>query len=257
VNDPSISRRPSSRLPPLSLLLTEVPRAALDFASLAAAPWLATAPRGDGHPVLVLPGFFATDAYTLALRTYLRTLGYEVETWGAGRNWGRWDALEAIVVPKVEQMQARYGRKVSVVGASMGGLYARAAGHRIPAAVRCVISLSSAAQRSADRTYITPLYEAATQQDADSLAVPAAPVPCTSVVSRLDGLSDWQPALLPAGEQAENIEVLSSHLGMAWHPAVLYLVADRLAQAEGAWTPFRPPAWGRMFYPQGAVGSAA
>jgi pimeloyl-ACP methyl ester carboxylesterase len=257
VKTSSATRAPSARLPPLALLLSEGPRAVLDFASLATAPWLATAARGDGHPVLVLPGFFATDAQTLVLRTYLRSLGYRVETWGAGRNWGRWDALESIVVPRVEELQARHGRKVSVIGASMGGLYARAVGHRVPAAVRCVISLSSAAQPPADRTHITPLYEAATAEDADSLAVPVAPVPCTSVISRLDGLSDWQPSLLPAGAQAENVEVVSSHLGMAWHPAVLYLIADRLAQPEGAWAPFRPPAWARVFYPEGAIQSAA
>jgi pimeloyl-ACP methyl ester carboxylesterase len=231
-------------LPPLPLLLTEGPRAAVDFASLLVAwPWLLSAPRGDGHPVLVLPGFFATDAYSTVLRAYLRALGYAVGTWGAGRNWGRWAALDGIVVPLVERLHAERGRKVSVVGASMGGLYARAAAHRVPDAVRCVISLSSAVRPPADRTYITPVYEAATHESADSLAVAPPPVPCTSVISPLDGISDWEPSLLPASDIAENVVVASSHLGMAWHPAVLYLIADRLAQPEGAWRPYSPPAW--------------
>lgn len=238
------------RLPPFPLLLTEGPRAALDLASLFVTwPWLLSAPRGDGHPVLVLPGFFATDAYTMVLRAYLRALGYSVQSWGAGRNWGRWGALDAIVVPRVERLHAAHGRKVSLVGASMGGLYARAAAHRLPDTVRCVVTLSSAVRPPAERTYITPVYEALTRESADTLAVPLAPVPCTSVISPVDGLSDWQPELLPPGEAAENVAVVSSHLGMAWHPAVLYLVADRLAQPEGQWQPFRAPAWGQLFYP--------
>lgn len=80
--------------------------------------------------------------------------------------------------------------------------------------------------------YITPVHEALSRERADRLQAGPAPVPCTSVFSR-----------------SENIEVMGSHLGMAWHPAVLYLVADRLAQPEGQWQPFAPPPWLASWYP--------
>lgn len=238
------------RLPGLPLLLAEAPRAALELASLSASwPWLLTAPRGDGHPVLVLPGLFATDAYTLVLRSYLRALGHHAVAWGAGRNWGRWEALDALVLPEIERLCERHGCKVSLVGASMGGLYARAAALRLPRCVRQVVSFSSAVHPGPRSTHVAPVYEAVTGESAATLAVPPAPVPCTSVFSRSEGMSDWRLDLLPPGPRRENVEVVSSHLGMGWHPAVLYVVADRLAQAEGAWQQFQRPAWARPFYP--------
>ncbi|HEX2548145.1 MAG TPA: alpha/beta hydrolase-fold protein [Ramlibacter sp.] len=241
-----------ARLPPIPLLLAEPVRAFAELSTLSLAwPWLARAPRGDGHPVVLLPGLYATDAYMLPMRNFLRSRGHEVHAWGAGRNWGRWEALERVVVPLVQRLHAQHGRKVSLVGASMGGLYARAAAHRVPECVRCVVTLSSAVQREREGTYITPVYEAVTRESADTLAVGPAPVPCTSVFSRSDGLSDWRPVLLPAAPRQENVEVVASHLGMAWHPAVLYLVADRLGQAERGWQPFRAPAGAAWLYPQG------
>jgi hypothetical protein len=113
--------------------------------------------------------------------------------------------------------------------------------------------MSSAVDRSPEGTYVTPAYEAASGESADRLSVPPAPVHSTSVFSRSDGIIDWQPMLQPEGSGAENVEVVSSHLGMGWHPAVLYLVADRLAQPERNWQPFRPPAWGRWLYPAPAA----
>lgn len=237
--------------PPLPLLLTEAPRAALELASVAAAwPWLASAPRGDGHPVLVLPGLFATDAYTTVLRSWLAGRGHAASGWDGGRNWGHWSALEDRVLPAIARLHAAHGRKVSLVGASMGGLYARAAACRVPHLVRNVVTLSSAVQPVGEATHVGPVYEAVTGQPADTLAAAPAPVPGTSVYSRADGLSDWRPVLLPPAERTENVEVVASHLGMAWHPAVLYLVADRLAQPEQRWQPLEPPAWAAWWFPR-------
>jgi pimeloyl-ACP methyl ester carboxylesterase len=245
------SVHPRYQRPPLPLLLAEAPRAVFELTSLfGLSPWLLSAPKGDGHPVLVLPGLFATDLYTSVLRAYLRSRGYAVAGWRAGRNWGHWDALESIVVPAVERLHARHGRKVSVVGASMGGLYARAVAHRLPAMVRSVVTLSSAVDAEAEGTYISPAYEAVTGESANTLAVPVPLMPSTSVYSRSDGLSDWRPELQPPSDTTENVEVVSSHIGMCMNPAVLYLVADRLAQPELAWQPFSPPEWGGRLYPQ-------
>ncbi|RYY93139.1 MAG: alpha/beta hydrolase [Comamonadaceae bacterium] len=239
-------------LPPSpALLLTEPLRAAADLGLLApAAPWLLTAPRGDGHPVLVLPGLFGDDAYTAPLRAYLRTQGFDPQPWGQGTNWGRWAALEHVVAPLVERLHARTGRKVSVVGASMGGLYARAVARLLPHKVRCVVTLASAVRKPGYANHVWPVYQGVTADDGDSLYVPPVDgVPSTSAYSRADGLSNWRPCLQPDGPLAENVELVTSHLGMILHPSAFYLVADRLAQPEGNWQPFQPPTAARMFYP--------
>jgi hypothetical protein len=75
--------------PPLRRLLTEPARSALDLAGLGlSAAWLAGAPHGDGHAVLVLPGLLAGDMSTMVLRMFLRGLGYQVHGWDLGRNVG-------------------------------------------------------------------------------------------------------------------------------------------------------------------------
>ena len=246
----------AARRPPLPLLFSEPARAAFELgAAFASTPWLATSPRGDGHAVLVLPGLFADDSYTAPLRLFLRAKGFEPHGWGRGLNRGDWDALEDAVLPLVDRLFRESGRPVSVVGASMGGLYARAAAHCLPKQVRCVVTLGSAAHGPHRSNHVWPVFEQASGQDATAMAVPAPPVPSTSVFSRTDGLSDWQPCVQDSGDGIENVEVVSSHLGLAWHPAVLHLIADRLAQQPEEWQPFVAPTWARALYPQGALTS--
>ena len=72
-------------------------------------------------------------------------------------------------------------------------------------------------------------------------AAPALTVPSTSVYSRWDGVVDWRTCLQQEGPTSENVAVHASHLGMGVDPAVLWIVADRLAQPRGAWRPFTPP----------------
>jgi pimeloyl-ACP methyl ester carboxylesterase len=228
--------------PPLALLLSEPLRAALEWAAaVGSAPWLASAPRGDGHAVLVLPGLFQTDAYTTTTRTFLRARGFDARPWGGGRNRGEWEALDAVVLPALQRLHQETGRKVSVVGASMGGIYAREAARRAPALVRCVVTLASAVTGPHRANHVWPWFERASGQPAEAMSSPPPPVPSTSVYSRSDGLSAWTPCLQPESPLAENVEVVSSHIGLAWHPAVLYLLADRLAQSPQHWQRYLPP----------------
>ncbi|HYF19447.1 MAG TPA: alpha/beta hydrolase [Ramlibacter sp.] len=230
------------RTPPLAMLFSDPIRALVEWsAGVASAGWLATAPHGDGQPVLVLPGLFAGDGYTATTRAFLRAKGFAAHPWGGGRNDGHWEALDEVVLPAIRRLHADTGRRVALVGASMGGLFAREAARRLPQQVRCVVSLASAATGPHRSNHVWQAFEHATGQPAETLSAPPPPVPSTSVYTRLDGLSDWRPCLQPTSGQAENVQVASSHLGLAWHPAVLYLLADRLAQPEGAWRPFTPP----------------
>ena len=104
-------------------------------------PWLAAAPRGDGHPVLVLPGLLASDMSTQPLRSFLKSHGYAVHGWKQGRNLGLRHGVERSMLDRVDELYDRYnGRKLSLVGWSLGGLYARQLAKSRPDKVRCAIS---------------------------------------------------------------------------------------------------------------------
>lgn len=224
--------------PPIASLASEPFRAGVEWMTCMCSPWLALAPRGDGHPVLVLPGLFATDMHTAVLRSFLRARGFDAQPWSAGCNLGRWDALEEIVLPALRALNDRSGQPVSIVGASMGGLYAREAARLEPSRVRCVVTLSSPFRGPHRANYIWPLYELISGQSAESASAPPPPVPSTSIYTRCDGLLAWQPCVQADEPNTENVEVPGSHLGLAWHPMALYVIADRLAQRAGAWQRF-------------------
>ena len=96
------------------------------------------AARGDGHPVLVIPGLLAEDASTATMRLYLRTLGYDVHGWRQGRNYGLRPGVQDAMLDLIEELNDTHGRKVSLVGWSLGGLYARQLAKMVPARVRQV-----------------------------------------------------------------------------------------------------------------------
>jgi len=234
--------------PPSRALLALEGRAWLEFAALfPALPVLARAPRGDGHPVLVLPGWLASDRSTWALRRFLRDRGYWVHGWRLGRNLGPSADTVAGLGRRFAALRARHGRKVSLIGWSLGGIYARELGRRFPGAVRQVITLASPFRdpRAANLGRVShPPHLGDRDGLYERLRAPL-PVPSTSVYSRSDGIVAWRSCLDDQGPLRENVEVWSSHCGMGHHPAVLLVIADRLAQADGAWRPFVPPGWSR------------
>ena len=100
-------------------------RAPLEFALLPSSlPWLLTAPRGDGHPVLLVPGFLSSEAPLLAMQAFLRNRGYTVDRWGFGRNVGLQRKHVAALEQKVRYLHHKHRRKVSIVGWSLGGAFA-------------------------------------------------------------------------------------------------------------------------------------
>jgi pimeloyl-ACP methyl ester carboxylesterase len=244
--------------PSLALFMTEPGRAIADYgAMLASSPMLLRAPRGDGHPVLVLPGLLAEDASTATMRVYLRSLGYQVQGWRLGRNLGPTRVILDGITERLEALQSASGRSVSLVGWSLGGIFARELARARPELVRQVITLGSpfglsdpgdsranAAYRRLGVLHVSPR----SLPPRERLSRPI-PVPTTAVYSRLDGVVPWQACINTAGAQRENVEVYSSHLGMGHNAAVLWVIADRLAQPEGLWAPFRPPSLARYLFP--------
>ena len=243
--------------PPSKLLMLMEGRALHEFgAFLGAMPLLSLAPRGDGHPVLVLPGLVASDLSTRPLRSFLKNRGYVAHGWRLGRNYGLRDGVQRAMVDLVQELSEDHGRKVSLVGWSLGGLYARQLAKMMPDRVRGVITLGSPFAGPPRSTNAWRVYELASGRRADeedprfggSLAEPP-PVPTTAIFSRTDGICAWQGCKEKTSAQTESIEVESSHCGMGHHPAVVYAVADRLAQAEGEWKPFDRSGWRAVVFP--------
>ena len=208
-------------------------------------PWLSILPSGDSHPVLVLPGLLADDGSTRPLRGFLNAQGYKAHGWKLGRNMGLHGSVEADMLARIDELHDRYGgRKVSLVGWSLGGLYARQLAKLVPDKVRCLISLGSPFAGSPKSTNAWRAYEMASGgkvEDLDLLThglADAPPVPTTSIFSRTDGICAWRTCLNEDAPQAENIEVMGSHLGLGHNPAVVFAIADRLAQPEDKWKKF-------------------
>lgn len=242
--------RPPSRL----LWLAEGRVLAETGATLALWRWLRQAPRGDGHPVLVLPGLLASDASTGLLRRYLRGQGYAVHGWGQGFNLGPRPGVESRMARLLCELHARSGRRVSLVGWSLGGAYARLLASHHPGTVRSIVTLGSPIKGDPRAHSTWRLYErlsGCSTQDPERLdrIRPTPTVPSTSIYSRSDALVAWRCSLEEPGPQAENIEVVASHVGLVRHPAVLYALADRLAQPEGQWRPFDSRRFSALLYP--------
>ncbi len=227
-------------------------RALFEAASvLPALPLLAGTPQGDGHPVLVLPGFSASDQSTRTLRRFLRTRGYTVHGWKLGRNAGLTPELLAGLIQRFAEVQVRQNRTVSVIGWSLGGLYARELARAFPADVRQVITLGSPVRSPVARDIAVLMQWVLSELREDGPADRATieerlrlplRVPVSALYSRSDGIVSWRRCLEEAGPRRENIPVVSSHLGMGANPAVLFVIANRLAQPEGSWRAYSPTA---------------
>lgn len=255
----SAFKKTSSELaaPNMALLAMEF-RAFWEFSAvLPAWPALMQAPRSDGHSVIVFPGLAASDSSTYPLRRYLETLGYDVAGWRQGNNFGPRAGVLDVIKRQVQdaflagKTAHQPGRKVSLIGWSLGGIYVREIAKELPECVRCVITLGTPFSGSPRSTNAWRLYEMVsghtieTEQENFDLHV-APPVPTTSIYSKTDGVVAWQGSIQSNAPgmghaQTENLQVMASHIGMGLNPGAWWAVADRLAQPEGDWKPFAKP----------------
>ena len=241
--------------PPSPWLLMAECRAIPELgAYFAAQPILQRIAPGDGHPVLVLPGMGGDDGSTWPLRTFLQRLGYATYPWCQGRNIANF-AIEDALASRLRELREQHGRSISLVGWSLGGVYARELAKREPRSVRQVITLGTPFTGHPFAGNGLLLYRFLTGKKPSldprwySLKHPP-PVPTTSIYSRTDGMVNWRCSLNEPGRHVENIEVRTSHCGMGHHPLALYVVADRLAQPEGQWRRFRPKGLLRLLFPK-------
>ncbi len=246
---------------PSRLMLLAEGRALFELAAFyATRPLLGALPKGDGHPVLVLPGFLASDTSTAPLRRLLADLGYAAHGWELGRNLKvdsqRVRDMEALL----QRIHRTSGKKVSIVGWSLGGVFARELAKMHPKAVRQVISLGSPISDDRRHTNAARLFEYLNGKEPQPLREgrfqglgEAPPVPTTSILTKSDGIVHWRGSVQHADAghaQTENIEVIASHVGLGVNPSVMVAIADRLRQREGEWAPFVPALAHRWMFPR-------
>jgi pimeloyl-ACP methyl ester carboxylesterase len=204
---------------------------------------------GDGHPVLVLPGFLGSDVSTSVCRRYLRQQGFKALPWQLGSNTGR-ASIQAELLERFLSVSDEHEGPISLVGHSLGGVFARELARQFPDRVRAVVTLGSpfgTHHGGSVAGIVRTTFERVSQRSVDELrealqtADPREPpgVPSTAIYSRADGVVHWRSCLEQDTHQTENIEVLGSHIGMIVNPSALVAIADRLAQPHGGWRKFR------------------
>ena len=200
-----------------------------------ALPRLSSAPRGDGHLVVDIPGWKAPEVSGAPLRGYLKRLGYDARGWGFGTNTGdpRRD-VERLSRRVLELVDAK-GSPASLVGWSLGGVIAREVARQHPDAVRRVITYGTPVTGGPRHTTVARAYRRGPDPDGHRVAerldaTAPIPVPLTIMFSRRDGIVSWQACLDHTSPDAEHVEVSSTHIGMGIDPDVWAVVADRLAR---------------------------
>jgi len=225
--------------PPLKLLGMEPLRAAVEYASMRLTRRWAAMPRGDGHAIVVFPGLAGAARSTRPILELCGALGYDAVDWGLGLNRGPRGNIEQWLkdlARHVDAMTSRHSSRISLIGWSLGGLYAREVAKLMPRRVRCVITLGTPFAGTPEQTNVGWVYRALNGQrlsaDAALLArLRTAPtMPTTSIYSRSDGVVAWQACLNEAQPHLENVEVTGSHCGLGFNASVHAVIADRLSR---------------------------
>lgn len=243
--------------PPQTLHSLLEARAFAEFAALPLTlPLLMEAPQGDGHPVLLVPGFMASDAALFVLKRFLQKKGYDVHTWGLGRNTGFRGKLATALPQKIRHLHHLTGRKVSLVGWSLGGVFSLYGAQHAPDCVRNIITLGSPVTVDAQGNQSPPLVRALyrlishrlgasahmMQPRAKALRERRRPaIPTTCIYTLTDGVVPPQEATVDGDARLhENLRVPGSHCGLVFNGVVLSVIAERLSQPEDDWKPFAP-----------------
>ena len=193
-------------------------------------------PAGSGQPVLVVPGFGASDASTRPLRRALTRLGYNVYGWAQGTNLGMNSKRKAMLVSQLQAINTRHGQPVALIGWSLGGVFARELARAYPERVSQVFTLGSPINGDPEANNVTTLFNLFNprrpppDREAFEARIPAPPVPCTAIFTKQDGIVSWQCSQEEDGPLTDNVEVQGTHVGLPWNPQVLAAIAERLAR---------------------------
>jgi pimeloyl-ACP methyl ester carboxylesterase len=236
--------------PHMALAMMEMPRLVMELGSLKLSePWLRKLPKGDGHGIMVIPGFLGDDRLNRSLVRFLVHLGYNASGWGMGVNFGP----DHFVIDELIERMSRHAEQadgtITLIGHSLGGLYARELARMQPDKVRQVISLGSPFATGSDQgSNARGMYDRLNPSSHEGSHLMkgkqefalAPPVPTTSIYTKTDGVVNWRSNIQIANHQkVQNIEVFGSHSGLTLNPAVWYLLAQRLQHTRDDWQPFK------------------
>jgi alpha-beta hydrolase superfamily lysophospholipase len=238
-------------LPSKALLSVEAIRTVYEYglSCILNVPLQFISPKGDGHPIMIIPGLGTGDGATYFLRNFLKSIGYEPYSWGFGRNMGPKPNLNDFIdsmLRRVKEISAQNNHsEVSIIGHSLGGIYGREIAKYSPHLIRQVITLASPFKDLVD-TNATFIYEILNKDKshrnidiAKKISEPP-PVPFTSLYTKTDGVVNWHATLENEGPFAENVEVPgASHMGLSHNPIAMYIIADRLSKNKENWTPYK------------------
>lgn len=213
-------------------------------------------PQGDGHPVLVLPGMLTGDFFYKTFRRRIAEKGYKAYGWNNGMNMGFDEQVAEHLRARLQEIfKENGGKKITIIGHSLGGIYGRELAREFPEMVRDVITMASPFGRLDGGDAIPdmlrrifnhfsnhPAWQGNNEINARSLTPP--PVPVTSVFSTDDPIIKWPATLNPAAGRAENIAVSTgTHMGLPFSTQSVVAIFDRLAQKEGEWKSFDAAAY--------------
>jgi hypothetical protein len=234
--------------PSLLWLMSEPGRAILELGITLPFTNLFTQKKtGDGHPVMVLPGFMSNGASTTLLRKFIGNLGYDVYDWGLGRNVGKLDFM-VLLLERIDEIYQKTGQQISLVGWSLGGIYARQVAKERPDIIRQVITLGTPFGGLAEPNNAEWIYrlinggKKVKEVNSSFLAdLPQpTPVPTTSIYSKEDGIVPWELCIEKVEDKIhQNIQVRGSHIGMGINTSVLSIISDRLKMTKENWGKFK------------------
>lgn len=237
--------------PPARLLLGEVRGAFEPARLLLRAPMLTRLPRGNGAPVMTLPGYGANEASMFVLQGFLQLLGYRTWGWGIGRNAGDVGRILPRVLERVDAIADAAGEPLHLVGWSLGGYIAREAARERPDRVRSVVTLGSPVVGGPKYTTVADRYRRAgidldeVERLVDARYDRPLRVPVTAIFSRGDGVVAWQACIDRRSCGVEHVEVRTTHVGLGFCPEVYRVVAERLARHSTPREPAAPSTAGR------------
>ena len=242
--------------PPALYKLAAECRIAVEAPLFMSVPWRRLPiPKGDGHPVLLIPGFMTSDATMRPLARELRKLGYRALTWGEGFNLGTKPELIDRLIEKLESLRAETGMQVSLIGWSLGGIISRKLAVKRPDLIRRVMMLGSPIHGTAGSTRVGALMAMIEKTRKTTIiqrrGIPSRPAPCkvpvVSLFNQFDAIANWKNCFETESPNAENIHVTASHFGFGVNPAVMQVLTDRLAQPRSGFHPYHAPGFAHAF----------
>jgi len=202
--------------------------------------------QGDGHPVLVIPGFMGSNTSTFRLRKFIKRLGYLPYDWGLGRNYADMEDVEQLM-ELVDKIYEKHNEKITLIGWSLGGVYAREMAKNRADKIRQVITLGAPFAGITAPNNAAWLFKVMKGKAVEALDVEwlrgleePAPVPTTATFSKEDGVVSWKVCREKKEDDwHQNVEVKGSHMGLANNASVWFLIADRLQYGQDNWQHFQ------------------